>query len=484
MLNKKNGCRILIIICLIAVIITLSGCQLVDYLLKYNQPTGANVPTSAIDILETTLAYLTERYVDDLTDEEIMRAAVAGANAIIGYYDDYGYVLSPQQYYELQYPSTAVNVDEYFGFSFHQVAYLGLVVSSVELDSKAYKAGFQPGDIITDIVQSIDPVVHYQYEDDNNTLHDLDVKTTSLSIISSVLNQQECAYFYVTKGARLIDGFYVGGNEILPILLYRGLIENTNNPDNEYQFIEYYIDSDNCNVSIETISFRSLNKFDGSNVGYIHISSFGEVYNGENLVTDTKQEMKKVMDIMRSNNIDQVVIDVKGNPGGSIQQILGVASFLIYDGNKPVGEQYLCAILETRTEYKEYKTVSVYADYFDTSDPLSVVILTDGHSASASEMLVGVLNGYGTGVQVGTTTFGKGIAQTYYPISKPVEIIAPNNATVSSYYAIYYTCAHYYTPTADGGRVCIHGEGFTPLAENTFDEYTDLIDRAIELLGD
>ena len=104
-------------------------------------------------------------------------------------------------------------------------------------------------------------------------------------------------------------------------------------------------------------------------------------------------------------------------------------------------------------------------------------MLTDGYSASASELLLGSLLDYGTAVQVGTTTYGKGIAQGVILLKAALANI--DGQLVDSYWAAYMTYVKYYTPS----DFCPHGVGFTPSAQNTADTYQQKMSRAIEILS-
>ena len=84
---------------------------------------------------------------------------------------------------------------------------------------------------------------------------------------------------------------------------------------------------------------------------------------------------------------------------------------------------------------------------------LPLAVLVNGNSASASEALAGALQDRGVGYLIGTTTYGKGIVQTTYPLSESGGWVKM-------------TTGAYYTPN---GR-CIHGEGLTPDLEISLPE--------------
>ena len=97
---------------------------------------------------------------------------------------------------------------------------------------------------------------------------------------------------------------------------------------------------------------------------------------------------------------------------------------------------------------------------------MRIVVLVNGDSASASELLTGALKDYGLATIVGTQTFGKGIVQSYFHLNN-------NKGWVKM------TTDAYYTPSG----VCIHGVGITPdivvdLPEELKDTSVDLLDPA------
>ena len=118
-----------------------------------------------------------------------------------------------------------------------------------------------------------------------------------------------------------------------------------------------------------------------------------------------------------------------------------------------------------------YRQLSYYS-YFNTlGNKCDIVVWTDGGSASASELLTGALRDYQTAVQMGVTTYGKGIAQTWkeLPFYGTVTNIYGQQETCP--WAIYFTVASYYSPFGKN----IHGFGYTPNDPyNNLKTYTDL----------
>ena len=146
-------------------------------------------------------------------------------------------------------------------------------------------------------------------------------------------------------------------------------------------------------------------------VGYIQISTFsGEPYP---LVRDAFMELK-------SKGINSLIIDLRGNGGGLLDQAVKIANLFIQKDREIVS-------MKGKTSYscQSYKTT---VNPVDTLIPVAVMV--DGQSASASEILAGAFQDLDRGVIVGERTFGKGLVQNIRPL--PYE--ASLKLTVAKYY--------------------------------------------------
>jgi len=133
-------------------------------------------------------------------------------------------------------------------------------------------------------------------------------------------------------------------------------------------------------------------------------------------------ELNKAMKRLEEQGMRQLILDLRGNPGGLLDQAIDVASEFIPRGLTVV-------TVKGRTEYSEpivYKSTG--------SDPASVplVILINRYSASASEIVAGAIQDHGRGLIVGETSFGKGLVQRIFQL--------PFNTGLTL------TTARYYTP--------------------------------------
>jgi len=140
-------------------------------------------------------------------------------------------------------------------------------------------------------------------------------------------------------------------------------------------------------------------------------------------------------DLRRENRgpVKGLLLDLRNNPGGVLDAAVEVSDAFLDDG-----------VIVTANGRAADATFKHLATDGDVTDGARIVVLVNGGSASASEILAGALQANGRAVVVGTQTFGKGSVQTVIPLS--------------SGRAIKLTTSRYYTPAG----VSIHGEGITP----------------------
>lgn len=172
-------------------------------------------------------------------------------------------------------------------------------------------------------------------------------------------------------------------------------------------------------IEVDTVASKMLD----NKIGYIIISQFG---------SNTASEFSTAIDALIKDGAKGVVIDLRDNPGGLLDQVKSVADKLLPKGT-------IVYTLDKSGNKTEYTSAASYED-------IPLVVLVNGNSASASEILAGAVQDYGRGKIVGTTTFGKGIVQTMLPI------ITKSGAGLKL------TTSTYYTPN---GR-SIHEKGIEP----------------------
>ena len=176
-----------------------------------------------------------------------------------------------------------------------------------------------------------------------------------------------------------------------------------------------------------TISIKSVRHRLEGEVGYIRISSFTE-----KTETGLLEALEKINQEL-GDDLQGVVLDLRNNPGGLLTQSIAVSSAFLTRGE----------VVSTRTRNDEH--VQRYpARKGDMIEGKPLIVLINGGSASASEIVAGALQDHRRAVVVGTQSFGKGSVQTVIPLGA-------NGA-------MRLTTAYYFTPSGNS----IQGEGITP----------------------
>lgn len=203
-------------------------------------------------------------------------------------------------------------------------------------------------------------------------------------------------------------------------------------------------------IEEETVEYEMLE----NNTGYILVSKFEVV---------TADSFKEAMDDLKAQGMKRLIVDLRDNPGGSVDVANQLGEYLIPKG-------ILTYIEDKAQNRKDYEC----SGDLQWNGPLAVLI--NGNSASASEIIAGAVKDYGTGKLIGTKTYGKGIVQT--------------TTALSDGSAVKYTFAKYYTPNGEN----IHGKGINPDIEvelddinktNGYSKETDnQLKKAIEVLSE
>lgn len=176
-------------------------------------------------------------------------------------------------------------------------------------------------------------------------------------------------------------------------------------------------------IKIESVKTEIKN----DDILYIRISSFAE----ENDKEVSKAIEKAQKDL--KGKLSGIIIDVRNNPGGLLDQAIAVSDLFLDKGE----------IVSTRSRNDE-DTVKYTAEEGDVAKGLPIVVIINGGSASASEILAGALQDHHRAVVIGEKSFGKGSVQTVIPLGE--------------YGAMRITTARYYTPS---GR-SIQAKGIEP----------------------
>lgn len=200
---------------------------------------------------------------------------------------------------------------------------------------------------------------------------------------------------------------------------------------------------------IETTTVDSGTLEGHENIGYLRIREFDGV---------TVDQYTEAMAVLKENGIKGLILDLRSNPGGDLTAVVDVARQILPKG--------MVVYTEDKAGNKKEYTC-------DGSRELQIplVVLVNGYSASASEILAGAIQDHNKGTLIGTTTFGKGIVQRIHRLDDGTAI----KLTVSAYF----------TPSGKN----IHGIGIEPDIELEYDaeayeaDGTDnQITKAIEVL--
>ena len=170
-------------------------------------------------------------------------------------------------------------------------------------------------------------------------------------------------------------------------------------------------------IQIETVRSDIL----GGNIGYIRISQFSGV---------TYEQFSNAYNRLMDEGVEGLIIDLRNNPGGLLDVVGDITNMLVPEG------------IITFTEDANGHRIYTYSDEQHIEIPL--IVLVNGNSASASEVLSGAVLDTGVGELLGTTTFGKGLVQGIFRL--------PDSS------AVRVTIRRYFTPNGTS----IHGIGITP----------------------
>lgn len=185
--------------------------------------------------------------------------------------------------------------------------------------------------------------------------------------------------------------------------------------------------------------------FDNSDIGYIRIASFGE---------STAKEFETDYNRLRDEGMKGMIIDMRANPGGYVKTCVDIANLIV-----PAGP--VVSVVQRDGTREEHTS--------GLSEPtVPIVVLIDGNSASASEILAGALQDTGAATLVGTTSYGKGSVQVVLPMPDRTE-------------AVKLTIARYYTPN---GR-SINGVGIEPdvFVEQPPEAHRDMqLEKALDVI--
>ena len=145
--------------------------------------------------------------------------------------------------------------------------------------------------------------------------------------------------------------------------------------------------------------------------GYIILTRFND---------KASSEVKKAFRELKKKGMKKLVFDLRGNPGGSLLESINISNFFLPKGK---------TIVSTKAKVKKWSNT-----YRSSNDPLDleipIVVLVNGRSASASEIVSGSLQDYDRAVIMGQRSFGKGLVQRYRELTYGTQL----KVTISKYY--------------------------------------------------
>jgi len=289
------------------------------------------------DVLERTRA----DYVDPVSDEKLVEYAI---NGMLSSLDPHSGYLNKKNFEDMQTQTRG----EFGGLGIEVTMENNLVkvISPID-DTPAYKAGLQPGDLITH----------------------LDTKPVTEMTLSEAVDKMRG-----TPGTKITLTVRRGGISGKPfdVTITRAVIR------------------------IVPVRWEPKN-----DVAYVRITTFNELTQSE--LDKALGEINKKM----GGKLVGYVLDLRNDPGGLLDQAVSVAGLFLEEGKE---------IVSTRGRHKEDSQTYV-AKGGDKTGGKPIVVLINGGSASASEIVAGALQDHRRAIVVGTKSFGKGSVQTIIPIA-------------------------------------------------------------------
>lgn len=157
-------------------------------------------------------------------------------------------------------------------------------------------------------------------------------------------------------------------------------------------------------IHVPTVAGKMV---DGTDVGYIRVAVFSE---------GTADDFTKEFTKLREQGMNKLILDLRDNPGGIVEQAVGVAS------NFVPPDSTIVSYTEQDGKVDQYTAQG-------TEDPIPLVVLVNENSASASEIIAGAVQDMKLGPIVGVKTYGKGTVQGVFPVDSSSAV----KVTVAKY---------------------------------------------------
>lgn len=281
-----------------------------------------------------------KKYYKDIDEEKLVEGSIEGMFYSLD--DKYSYYIPKEELKKKQNSEKGISIG--IGVSVNILEDGKIKIVSLDEEGTAIKAGLKPNDIITEI---------------DGIKLSLDTLYDALGVISKDNRK------YIIFGA-------------YPNIALKVLRENA----------EIEFDVERKKMVDKAFSQEILE----DNIGYIKIEHF---------INDTPNYFREALIEMKNKDVDKLIIDLRGNPGGLLSSVVETTGYLV--GQK--------TIIYTENKNEEKKDYSANVNQIYDG---KVVVLVNEKSASASEAMTAALKDYERAEVVGTNTFGKGIVQTTY----------------------------------------------------------------------
>lgn len=318
--------------------------------------------------------------------------------------------------------------------------------------------------------QAIDGMMKYLNEKYSEYLNDEETNSLNEKLNSSykgigvrIINQENVISIYEVfpdspaseSGLKVGDILLEVNGKDVSTLSMNNIVELIQKSDKEAKFRVRRNDEElKFTIKIEKVDTPVTNGSivdEKNKIGYISLSNFS---------SSSAKQFKNTLTGLESKGIKSLIIDLRGNTGGYLKEAESIASMFINKGK-------IIYYLDTKKKHESY------VDKTKESRDYQVVILVDGSTASASEILAAALKESYGAILVGTKTYGKGKVQ--------------QTSKLSDNQSIKYTTAKWYTPNGE----CVDGVGIMPGIKVTLDdkylkvptlENDNQLKKAIELL--
>ena len=169
----------------------------------------------------------------------------------------------------------------------------------------------------------------------------------------------------------------------------------------------------NFNLKREEVEVNPVPFYDmlSEDTGYIVLTQFNE---------KASEEVKKAFLSLKEKGLKKLIFDLRGNPGGSLMESIRISNFFLPQKS---------IIVSTKGKVKKWSNIyTAQEKALDLETP--IVVLINGISASASEIVTGALQDYDRAVVLGQRSYGKGLVQRYRPLTYGTQL----KVTISKYY--------------------------------------------------